>query len=118
MTALERFLEGPYHVVLGQHEPWGEFHRAFMESLTPGRRPYWDEKRLRAELTLMGCPVGRGPGNRKIVGNVSKHTLPRRWVLVARNVVRLETRERNPRAAQNQGPRNQDARIMEGAHAG
>jgi hypothetical protein len=107
MNRLHWFLESEYHVVPGEHVPWRTFYADFMAYLAPRLRQAWPEKRVRSELEAWGCPVGRGPANRLIAGNLSRYPLPRRWVKTARNVVRLERREPDPRDASEQDARNQ-----------
>lgn len=92
---MDTFLDGShgYHAVLGVHVPWTEFYGDFLASHGGGFRRYWTKERTKAVLTGMGYPVGRGPANRMIVGNVSHYPTRRRWVRTGPNTIRLEKRE-------------------------
>ena len=88
-----RFLfasDSGYHSVDGAYCLWHDFLREFLASLSSFQQSQWDAQRVRKSLGSLH-PVGRGPGNRLIVGNVAKgRARPRRYMLVRRNTVRLE----------------------------
>lgn len=90
---LERFMQwAGYNEVAGQWVRWNEFRDEFHRYLIAhGRNPSdWDEDRIARELGL-SFPIGRGPANIKIVGNLSKRfRRERRWVADHDGNVRLE----------------------------
>ena len=93
MNKLEAFLyteRTKYWECAGEHVPWSDFRDAFVEYLAPQYRKRWTDDYLREQLRHCGCPVGPGPQNRVIVGNVSdQRRTPRRFVMTERGV-RLE----------------------------
>lgn len=81
-----------YHEVAGQWVPWGQFIREFHRYVTErkGNPATWTEARIRRALGP-GNPIGRGPRNVKIVGNMSRQfRRPRRFILTETGDVRLE----------------------------
>ena len=87
---MTQFLESAYYVVEGSRCAWSDFRSDFLASLPPRIRADWTDARIIAELPAM-CPVGRGPRNQKIIGNLTRQRRRvRRWVAVAGGQVRLE----------------------------
>jgi len=90
---IERFFTwAGLHETAGEWVAWGEFvdlFAAYMQHL--GKDPStWTEDKFRRELGP-GMPIGRGPRNIKIVGNLSREfRVPRRYVADGRGNVRLE----------------------------
>jgi hypothetical protein len=87
----ERFFSGyGYFEVPGEHVPWAEFVADLERYLARSGRVLWSEDRIIAALGP-GLPVGRGPANVKIVGNLSRRfRRPRMWVSDGKGNVRLE----------------------------
>ncbi len=87
---LLRFLEDKgYEEVPGEYVAFAELRDEFLASLLPCERSAWTNATIVAELPP-GCPVGRGPRNIKIIGNLSrKRKRPRRWIKIG-SKLRLE----------------------------
>lgn len=102
---LDSFIRSTYQRCDGQYALWSEFKADFLARLNPKERERWPDKRIIAELATVRdflgrrChPVGRGPRNKRIVGNLSKvFSVSRQWVEVRPGVLRLEKpRPRRP----------------------
>jgi hypothetical protein len=92
ITRLDHFLQtddSPYREVPGEHVEFNKFYDAFVAQLRPNEVPTWSKRRMKFELGATR-PVGPGPQNVVIVGNVSdKRKTPRPYVLKG-GKVRLE----------------------------
>jgi len=91
LSRIDAFLEkkaGPYRHCPGEYVVFKQMYQDFVKFLNPSERPDWPKKRLRLELSAKH-PIGRGPGNRVIIGNISdkNRRSPAPYVLVNGRVV-------------------------------
>jgi len=89
---LKHFCEAVYCKADGEYSLWAEFRAdflAYLEQRCPSERGKWPDKRIAKELRWDGYPVGRGPRNKRIVGNLSKSRTGRKWIEVRPGIVRL-----------------------------
>lgn len=94
-TYLQKFLDAKkFHRVDGEYTPLSDFIAAFHAWLTKTGHDTpeaWAAERITRELSFSSYPIGRGAGNRPVIGNLSaKFTRPRRYIQLDDGRVRLE----------------------------